>query len=147
MSFKTIPVFVVDTEYGSVQVHPVDLKSIAKSLIVSPGFLTAIAGHDKPYIRAVAAEHVNTPKDVLVALLNDSSLIVSWAAMDNPHTPFEAILFSWYKKVPEGTLWDSPAVVDRHEDVLEFLARYNITEEESRSIPSRWIIRMIQEDA
>ena len=147
MPLNTIPVFVVDTEYGSVEVHPVDLKSIAKSLIVSPVFLKAIAEHNKPYIRAVAAEHVNTPKDVLVKLLKDSSLIVSWAAMENPQTPFEAVLISWHEHLPEGTLWDSPAVVDRHDDVLEFLARYNITEEDSKSMPARWIIRMVEEDA
>lgn len=126
-----------------VKMHPVDLKNIANCMIVSPEFLSSIAEHDKDYIRAIAAEHVNTPPDVLQKMLKDKSMIIHHAALENPQTPFKAVLLEWHKKLPEGTVWDSPAVVERHSDLLNLLEQYNISEEESRGMPARWVIGMV----
>lgn len=146
MKRTTIPFFIVDTGIDKIEVHPLDLKHIAQSQLISPTFMAALAEHDKPFIRAVAAEHPNTPPDVLVKLANDGMPTVFFAALENPQTPFEAVLQRWHKMIPEGTIWDSPAVVERHSDVLELLKHYRITEKDSREIPARWIVTMICEE-
>ena len=127
-----------------VEMHPVDLKSVANCMVVSSEFLTAVAAHDKPYVRELAASHMNTPQHVLLDMLKDESMIVHYAALENLQTPFEAVLISWHKKLPEGTVWDSPAVVERHSDLLNLLEQYNISEEESRSMPARWIVKLLE---
>lgn len=128
-----------------VEVHPVDLKNIANCMIVSPEFLTAVAAHDKPYVRELAASHMNTPQHVLLDMLKDESMIVHYAALENPQTPFEAVLYRWNKLMPQGTVWDSPAIVGRHEDLKQLLKKYNITEKESRSMPATWIAGIIED--
>lgn len=145
MRRTTIPLFIVDTGTHKIEIHPVDLKNIADSQLISPSFMAALAEHDKPFIRAIAAEHPNTPSEVLVKLSQDYMPTVFFAALENPCTPFDAVLQRWHKMMPEGTIWDSPAVVERHSDVLQFIHKYNITEEESRSIPARWIVAMVAE--
>ena len=127
-----------------VEMHPVDLKNIANCMVVSSEFLTAVAAHDKPYVRELAASHMNTPQHVLLDMLKDESMIVHYAALENLQTPFEAVLISWHNKLPEGTVWDSPAVVERHGDLLDLLEKYNISEEESRSMPARWIVKLLE---
>ena len=134
----------IDMGYASVYLHPVDLKNILHALIVSPQFLTTIAQHDKPYVREVAASHLNTPQKILSNMLHDSSTNVSWAALENPQTPFKDVLIAWHEKMPEGTLWDSPAVFEREEELLELLAQYNITEEESKKIPAQWLVQIFK---
>lgn len=144
MAFQTIPAFKIPYNGEEVEVHMADFKHISECMIVSPDFLNALAEHDKPIIRTVPAEHVNTPKATLVKLLNDESPLVYFAALENPQTPFESVLCRWVKSLPEGTIWDSPAIVDRHRDVLAFLKKHNITEEESRTLPVLWLVKTLE---
>lgn len=147
MPFQTIPVFTISSpEHDiNVEIHPVDLKNITECMIVSPQFLQAIAGNSKPLIRTVAAGHLSTPVETLVNLLQDESPIVYFAALENPQTPFDAVLYRWHKFLPEGTVWDSPAIVDRHEDLEALLAACNISVEDSKHLPARWIIKVIKD--
>ena len=142
--FQKIPAFKIPYNGETVEVHPIDLKYISQSMIVAPDFLTAIAKYDKPLVRHTAADHVNTPPETLVEMLYDESPIVYFAALENHQTPFEAVLCRWSKIMPEGTVWDSPAIVERHDDLREFLKKHNITEEESRKLPALWIVKTLE---
>lgn len=144
MSKTTIPYVVFEIHDKTVKIHPVDLKSITTCMVISPEFLSSIAKHDKGYIRAIAAEHVNTPPDVLKEMLKDKSMVIHYAALENPQTPFKAVLLEWHKKIPGGTVWDSPAVLERKEELLQLLSDYDITEEESKTLPARWIVNILK---
>lgn len=145
MTVRTVPSFKVNVNGVDVDIHPVDLKYIAECMIVSPEFLVGLSKCDKPLIRNTAAGHVCTPLETLTSLLYDESPLVYFAALENPQTPFEAVLYRWNKLMPQGTVWDSPAIVGRHEDLKQLLKKYNITEKESRSMPATWIAGIIED--
>lgn len=143
MAYTTLPTFTIKFGNTKVDLQSIDLKNMPDCLIIDPEFLKSIAEHDKPFIRTIAAEHVNTPKETLLSLLYDSFPTVYFAALENPQTPFEAVLLRWYKLMPEAPLNESPAKEGREQDFLNMLARYNVSENDLKILPTSWIIALI----
>lgn len=143
MPYTTLPMFTIKFGNKKVDLHSIDLKEMPFSMVVAPEFLATIATHDKPFIRAIAAEHMNTPDNVLIDLLYDSSPIVYFAAIENPKTPFEAVFLRWHKLMPETDLSQSPAKVGREQDFLDMLARYNVSENDLNNLPMSWMVALL----
>jgi hypothetical protein len=67
----------------------------AKSFLSLPGcpeeFFSIIASHKDAAVRAAAASHKKTPRNILLQLKDDDACMVSFALVHNPNTPAEVI--------------------------------------------------------
>ena len=118
--------------------------------VVAPEFLDFIARNGTPVLRDFAGKHVNTPAGALACILYNEpepyNSNAMYAALENPHTPFKAVLVGWYKVMPNSPLNLSPAVLDRKEEYYEMLNQYGLTVEDIKSLPAEWVISGLLED-
>lgn len=144
MPYTTLPMFTISFGETNIDLHSVDLKNMPYSLIISPDFLTEISKHPKPFIRAIAAEHPNTETSILKELLYDDSPIVYYAALENPQTPFEAVLVRWHKLLPDTHLKASPAKIGREEEYQSLIDKYKIHNIDLENIPNKWFLNLLE---
>lgn len=120
------------------------LTNMSECLVISAEFLRSLKSSSVNVIRAIVAGHINTPPDVLEELLHDSSKMVSFAAYDNPCTPFKPVLLKESEFVFLSKVSDSETIARREKDYLNMLSDYNLQANDVNSMPFKWLITIIR---